>query len=254
MTRLTWDEVEKRTAEFGVDRGVFYPKNGRGYAWNGLISVKESTPDASQAMIYIDGVGHANKLLMGHFAAQIEAITYPREFEPYDGYSGEFTRQNRSPFDFCYRTMRNDGVYKLHLVYNATVEPTQRNNSSINQSVDVALFSWALSTRPEQIPYGRPSSHFVIDSSQVYPWVLEIMENRLYGDDDSSPDMPTVPELLAIFEENAIFRVISEGNGIWTVMGPDEAVEEIDAGEHLWQFDWPSVIPLTSDTYEVSSL
>jgi hypothetical protein len=252
--RLSWNNISSLTAQFGVDRGVFYPKNGRGYAWNGLVSVKESTPDASQKLIYIDGVGHQNLLLMGHFAASIDAITYPPEFEPYDGYSELVTGRSRGYFDFSYRTLRSDGTYILHLVYNAKVQPTQRNNSTINQTSDVALFSWELNTKPEQIPDCRPSSHFIIDTASVYPVVIGEIEDLLYGDDSSNPHMPTVPELLAVFEEHAIFKVIPHGDGTVTIIGPDEAVEEIDPVEHLWKLDWPSVIQVAEHTYEARSL
>lgn len=252
MTRIVWGVSEESNYEFGVDRGVFYPKNGVGYAWSGLTSVKESTVDATQSLIYVDGEGAQSQVLLGNFAATVEAISYPKEFEPYDGYDRIFSGQRRRRFDFCYRSMQKDGHYKLHLVYNATTEPTPRNNSSINQAVDTSLFSWEFTTRPEQIPGVRASSHFVIDTRSVYPAALAAIEDRLYGNDASAPDMPTVPELLAIFDQFALFRVTPHGDGTVTISGLDTAVFEVEPT--LWELDWPSVIQVDDHTYHASSL
>jgi hypothetical protein len=251
MTRLIWDDPIDRPYEFGVDRGVFYPKGGSGYAWSGLVSVQETTVDAGSQLIFIDGVGNQSHLLMGSFAAVIEAITYPQEFEPYDGYDSWLSGQRRPPFDFCYRTMQENGHYKIHLVYNAKVVPTQKNRSTINTSGDISLFSWELSTLPEVVPDARSSSHFVIDTKLVNPGVIVAIEDRLYGD-GSNPDMPSVIELLAIFEEFALFRVTPHGDGTVTITGLDTAVHEVSPT--LWELDWPSVIQIEEHTYKASSL
>lgn len=252
MTQITWGELATRNYEFGVDRGVFYPKNDIGYSWSGLVTVKDETVDAGQSLIYIDGVGVQSQLLIGSFAAVIEAITYPDEFEPYDGYSGVYSGQTRRLFDFCYRTMQAGGHYKIHLVYNALAIPTDRNNTTVNGQTDIALFSWGLNTRPEPVPGARPSAHFVIDTRQVNPGLISALEARLYGDTASQPDMPTVPELLAIFEASSIFRVTDNGDGTATISGPDTAVYMVDGTTaHL---EWPSVIQLSADTYQLKSL
>lgn len=251
MTRLTWGELDKRSFEYGVDRGVFYIKNGAGFAWQGLVSVQDMTADASQTLIYIDGFGHENQLLMGNFAATIQAMTYPDEFEPYDGYDGINSAQGRRAFDFSFRTMQDGGHYKIHLVYNALATPSEKNRSTINERIEVSLFAWDLSTRPELIPNARASSHFVIDTKYVNDGVLSAIETRLYGTDESAPDMPTVIELLDIFEEFALFKVTNHGDGTATIEGPDSAVYEVNPS--LWMIDWPSVEQVAEHTYRATS-
>jgi hypothetical protein len=252
VSKLIWDDPSKRPFEYGVDRGVFYPKRGIGHAWSGLVSVDETTKDASQSLIYIDGVGYRNHLLIGSFAASVSAMTYPDAFEAYDGYSGARSAQGRREFNFCYRTMTGSGHYKLHLVYNVLATPTDRNNSSINSTVESEAFSWDFTTRPVLISGARATSHFVIDTEQVNPGVVSAIEARLYGTSNSSPDMPTIDNLLAIFEEFAVFRVTDHGDGTVTVTGPDSAVAEISP--HLWKLEWPSVIRVSEHEYQVSSL
>lgn len=252
MTRLIWDVANDRPYEFGVDRGVFYPKGEGGYPWSGLVSVKESTIDTGQSIIFIDGVGNQNNLLLGNFAATVEAITYPREFEAYDGFDGLRMGQRRAVFDFCYRTMQENGHYKIHLVYNALATPTQANRSTLNNAPDISLFSWGFTTRPENVPDARASSHFVIDTKYVNPGVLAVIEDFLYGTVEGLPSMPSILDLLAIFEEFAVFRVTNHGDGTATVSGPDDAVHEVSPS--LWELNWPSVIQLDEHLYKASSL
>lgn len=252
MTRLTWGEVDRRHYEFGVDRGVFYPKGGIGYAWQGLTSVQDKTVGASQKYIYIDGVGHQNHLLMGNFGATISAITYPREFEPYDGYEGIFSGQPRRAFDFSYRTMQDGGHYKIHLVYNAFAVPSDRTNSTVNSDVDMSLFTWEIVTTAESIEDARDTAHFVIDTRYINPGILEALETRIYGGPDQAADMPTVDELLAMFEEYAVFKVTPHGDGTVTISGPDIAVHEVSPT--LWELDWPSVVQVDTHTYRATSL
>jgi hypothetical protein len=248
MTRLTWGD---RPYDYGVDRGVFYPKGGVGYAWNGLVSVSETSIDASQLLLYIDGVGHANQLLIGSFSANIEAITYPEEFEPFDGYADLYSAQRRRRFDFSYRVMQEDGHYKIHLVYNVLASPTERNNTSLDDTNDIGLFSWEFLTRPELVKDAKSSAHFVIDTKYVYPHVLGLIQDRLYGTEASTAAMPTVDELLNIFWDNALFRVVDNGDGTATVTGDEDSV--FNVVDDLWQLQWPSVVQLNATTYRVSS-
>lgn len=252
MTKLIWNQASERPYEYGVDRGVFYPKAGTGTAWNGLVAVNETTVDASQTLIYIDGVGHQNQMLIGSFAAVIEAITYPDEFEPFDGYSGIYSAQSRRLFDFCYRTMQANGHYKIHLVYNALATPTDRNHASFNATKEVELFSWDLTTKNVVVPGAKASSHFVVDTTQVNPGLILALEQRLYGTEASLADMPAVTELLAIFEEYAVFRVTDHGDGSFTVTGPDDVVYLTDPTTFV--LSWPSVNLISSDTYQATSL
>lgn len=252
MTKITWGDLDQRHYEFGVDRAVVYHKNGAGFPWYGLVTVREAEDTPNVELVYIDGVGHENQLSLGNFSATIEAITYPEAFERYDGYSGIQSKQSRKAFDFCYRTMQDQGHYKLHLVYNAFAAPSSVNHSSLNDNTDVSLFSWNLTTIPEVIPYARASSHFIVDSRQVNPGVLEVLEDHLYGTEESAPDMPTVLELIDIFEQFATLKVINHGDGSATIIGPDDAVYDTSLTSAI--VAWPSVIYISSDTARISSL
>lgn len=230
--RISWDDPGSKLFEAGVDRGVFYPQSGVGVPWNGLTSVKESVEGDGSVVTYIDGKRVVNQLQLGTFAADISAITYPDEMLPYDGYElPMYSGQPRSLFNLSYRSLiGNDRKstsygYRLHLIFNCLLTPSNRDNSTINEVLDNAEFEWKLSTTPVATPYNRPTSHFLIDSTTVVPAVLTAIENILYGvNGGSNAAFPTVPQLLDIFEANAIFTIVDNGDGTATITGPDDWV------------------------------
>lgn len=258
MTRLSWGDIGARLFEAGVDRGVFYPTVGPGVPWNGLLAVKESNDDNAQSIIYVDGLSYVTQVSLGTFSAELSAITYPLEFEEYDGYVDGLSNQLRKSFNLCYRSIVGNDVddtsfgYKIHLVYNVLAEPTDTAFSSLDATVEATPFMWALSTTPVVITGYRPTSHLVIDTTRAYPSSISALEDILYGTVSEVPRMPSMEEVLALFEEHAIFRVTDNLDGTGTVTGPDEAVTDI--GGDLYRLTWPSVVQIDDDVYRLSSL
>lgn len=258
--RLSWDRPGEKLYFTGVDRGVFYPQSGMGVPWNGLVSVDENSESSDQSIIYIDGEQIINQVDIGDFSATIGAFTYPDEFTPYDGYSqSRYSAQVRRQFGLSYRTFLGDDTtelgsrYLLHIVYNCLVKPSMRDNDSLNDSSDISLFSWDLKTTPVAFPYDRPTSHLYIDSATVIPEVLTAIENILYGFDGGDARLPSLSELLGIFEANALFIVLNNGDGTATVTGSDGAVYADSVDPTLWTLDYISVIQLSDVTYLASS-
>lgn len=241
MTRLVWDQGAK-PYEAGVDRGVFYPPNGPGEVWNGLVSVQESSSDANERVRYLDGLKTRSGRRPGDFAGAIEAFTYP------DSFHEHVLSQRRHPaFSLCYRVKHGDS-HQIHLVYNVLIGPTSH---IYDQDDDLAPFSWDFTTIPVNIPRGRPSAHLVIDTGQTYSAALEAIEEILYGSELVEARLPKPEELFEIFEANAILRIIDHGDGTWTAIGPDEVISMIDAT--TFQIDYPTAVYISSDTYTIHS-
>lgn len=254
MTRITWDAPGDVAYGIGVDRGVFYPKDGIGVPWNGLASVKETTDSTTQTVMYIDGQKRVNQLGLGSFAASIDAYTYPDEFLPYDGYAEPiYSGQARPLFNFVYRTQDQTGSetsYKLHLVYNCVVKPTSKDHQSVSASVNIETFTWELTTTPIAVPNSRASAHFVFDTRAVLPSILQAVEAILYGTDSTDPRFPSLDELIAIFESNSLYVIIDNGDGSWTAIGPDDAIS-VDGDEIT--LNWPWVDVIDDDTYRIKT-
>lgn len=99
-----------------------------------------------------DNIKYASLRAAEEFGLTIEAYMYPDEFAVCDGsvevgpgvYIGQ---QKRVPFGLAYRTKigsdtDSDKGYKLHLVYNATVSPSETAYETVNDSPDAITMSW----------------------------------------------------------------------------------------------------------------
>jgi hypothetical protein len=257
VVKLIWDGLDTKVVEVGVDRGVLYSKDLPGVAWSGLLSVKEVPAGFNETVIYYDGQKVESQITLGEFSATIEAVTYPTEFEEFDGYSSLLSQQNRKTFNLCYRTMLSDDVvgldkgYKLHLVYNALATPTEKTHTSLAAAANLSSFIWDISTLPNPIKGARPSAHLVIDSTVVWPGVMADLEAVLYGSASLSPNLPSIKELLAFFDTHALLKITDHGDGTFTAEGSDDIVRLIDATS--FEISWPSAIYLDSITYQVST-
>lgn len=260
MAKLEWGTPNSRLYETGVDRGVLYVDGQPGVPWNGLTSVEMSPTGGGSKSYYLDG----NKYLIAssaeEFGATINAFTYPPEFGQCDGSSSArpglvLTQQRRKSFGFSYRTLvgsesNGDLGYKIHLVYNALAEPTERSYSSVGEDVEPLGFSWTINTRPPAIPGFKRTSHIEIDSRTTDANVLALVEEALYGTDEDLARLPSFSELLEMFDAFFVFVVTDNGDGTFTISGPDEAISHL--GDIYLQFDWPTVLPVDANTYTIS--
>lgn len=238
MSKILWDG---RIHESGVSRGVIFPKGGQGIPWNGLKTVKRGSSERVETSSYIDGHKHISKVSFGNFSGVIEAFTYPEEVE-------------ETYFHLTYRTEVTNG-YKIHLVYNATLRPQQIAYNSVTNSIDPSLFSWDLNTQPVKIPEYGFSSHLIIDSRYCYPWLLESFEEYLYGGPSNVPEMPSITEVIDIFEDASILRITDHGDGTWTARameGYEHIIQMLDPT--TFEIDWESAIYISSNLYKISSL
>lgn len=210
MPRLKWSAIGERFYESGIDRGVLYLPNQVGVPWVGLVSVVESPSGGEPKAYYLDGIKYLNISSAEEFEATINAFGSPKEFSVCNGDSiiqnGLFvTGQPRKSFGLSYRTrIGNDTSgseygYKIHLVYNALAEPSNRSNNTIADSVNISTFSWRISTKPPIISGYKPTAHFVIDSRYTTFEVLAEVSDILYGSDELQPRLIEATELIDIF-------------------------------------------------------
>ncbi len=165
MARLVFDAIADRTFETGVSEGVLFPgtPNGSnaGVAWNGLTSVSDS-PDGGDANDqYADNIKYLSLRGTEQRNGTIEAFTYPDEFEPCLGnaVAGPIvvTGGNKTPFSFAYKTIygnAQDGMdygEKLHIIYNATVSPSEKQYETVNDSPEAMTFSFEFNTTPVNV-------------------------------------------------------------------------------------------------------
>lgn len=238
MTKLIWDA---KPYEAGVDQGVYFTPGGVGVAWNGLTDVKESPSEVDQLSSHIDGVRVYRRPRGEAFAGTIEAFMAPDSF-----FEDALFATRRRNFGMSYRTM-TDTSYKIHLVYNILLAPSEKSY----QYDEVDGFSWDFTTTPIPIPGAKNSAHLVIDASEAYPAAVSAVEAALYGDDSADARLPSPMELASIFEVTSILRITDNGDGTWTAEAPDDIIQMLDPT--TFQINWPSAEFISGDTYKIRS-
>ena len=263
MTKLSWDVVGERFYETGIDRGVIYLDDEDGVAWSGLTAVSESPTGGDARPFYLDGVKYLNVPSQEEYKANIQAFTYPDIFATCDGTvrvrSGLFiTQQQRKSFGFSYRTRIGNDVngsdhgYKIHIIYNALATPSQRSNKSLGESADPSDFSWDITTLAPPMPGYKRTAHVIIDSRYTNPLTMSDIENILYGTDIAPARIPTLDELIVIFDTDATLVITDNGDGTWTANGPDDIIQMLDATS--FQITSASAVFIDADSYTISSL
>lgn len=216
MAKLVWDKIGEHYFETGVKKGVLYPIESttgtypKGYAWNGLTAVTQSPSGAESNPYYADDIKYLEIRSAEDFGATIEAYTYPDEWMQCDGSASPSTgitigQQARKAFGFSYvSTIGNDvsGVdygYKIHLVYNATASPSEKNYQSINENPEPNAMSWEVATTPVNVTGYKPTAHIEIDSTKVDADKLKAFEDIIYGSETAEAKLPLPDEVIAHF-------------------------------------------------------
>lgn len=262
MARLVWDKIGDHRYETGVDRGVLYIGVQPGVPWSGLTSVSESPNGGSADPYYLDGVKYLNIPSSEEYEATVEAFTYPDEFAQCDGtaspYTGLFiTAQPRKSFGLSYRTLVGNDLeatshgYKIHIVYNALAEPSNRDFKTLSDNTDTSPFSWKITAKPPAIVGFKPTAHFVIDSRLTDPQTLAALEAILYGDSSNTARLPLPAEILNIFVTTSSFVVVDNGDGSWTATGTN--AEIVDNGDGTFVINVPNAVFVDTETYTLSS-
>lgn len=217
MSKLVWDETGKRYYETGVKQGVLYPQgtNGaytKGVAWSGLSAVTENPSGAESNPIYADDIKYIDLRSAEEFGATVEAYTYPDEFAECDG-SAEIApgvtigQQTRKAFGLSYKTILgndtefNDHGYKLHIIYNATAAPSEKNYQSVNENPEAITFSWELTTTPIAVTGYKPTASLTIDSTKTTAAKMQAIEDILYGTAQNEPRLPLPDEIITLMTE-----------------------------------------------------
>lgn len=168
---LEWDQAGHRLYQTGDKNMVLYVFNSTaeiieghstnyydGVAWNGITAITESPSGAEPTDLWADDTKYATMRSAEQFGGTIEAYTYPDEWEQCDGSvttnGVTIGQQGRKAFGLAYITTvgndteLNDHGEKLHLVYNATANPSERSYATINDSPEAITFSWEFTTTP----------------------------------------------------------------------------------------------------------
>lgn len=300
MPRLTWDQTGTRRYEGGVDRGVLYLPDGSGVPWSGLTSIEEDMSDIGVTSYYYEGIKYLDSRSSGNFSATLNAITYPPEFDKFDGFDdldgGMFfdNQDVRDRFGLSYRSLIGNDVegmeygYKIHVAYNLTATPDNRERTTLSDEQNPSEFTWQLTSIPEVVPGFRPTAHVVFDTTLLNRYLIRDIEDILYGTgvvidggtprspgfgllDGGRPNtagfdvvdggttdavqndarLPSLLELSNFVKEWNLITVTDNGDGTWTATGPDEFIYMLDSS--TFRIDGINATFIDEETYEIST-
>lgn len=213
---LEWDQQEVREYETGTAKGVLY-LDGKGVAWSGLTSVKQSPDGAEPNDFYADNIKYLSIESAENFKGTIEAYTYPDEFSECDGSKAfapgvKIGQQRRRSFGLVYSTIVGNAELgidygeKLHIIYNAKVSPSERAYTTVNDSPEPLNLSWAFSTTPavSKLEGVRPTSYICIELHKLGKDVKKALLDKLYGTEGAQATLPPIDELLEIVKKTEI--------------------------------------------------
>jgi hypothetical protein len=258
---IVWDKVTERTYEAGLDRGVLYLPDGSGVAWNGLVSV-DQTHEHDETGVYYDGVKVSEIVSLGEFKGSLTAYTYPDEFSALVGYSTincgvSLGEQQPQRFSISYRTMIGDSAsgldaYKIHIIYNLMASPGNVSYKTLSNQGGIDALTWNLTSLAEEVEGYRPTAEIVIDSRHTDVWLLEEIEEMLYGGEFTEPNLPSINEVILYIENWFRFKVIA-GDGLWTAYESREGMIEVTP-DGLITIDVDSAVYISSYEYSIGDL
>lgn len=218
MSKLVWDQLGERLYETGVEQCAIYPMTGSEYgageAWNGLTAVNESPSGAEVTPIYANDKKYAELVSAEELGGTIEAYTYPDGFAECNGEKTiakgvKAGQQTRKPFGMVYKSLIGNDTegtkygYKLNIIYNARVSPSEKANNTVNDSPEAATMSWEFTTTPIAIEGYDASSKLTIDSTDADEAKLKSLEDILYGSESEEPRLPMPDEIITLMGEVA---------------------------------------------------
>ena len=214
MTAIEWDKSGEHNYETGVDHGVLYVYDRttksykKGVAWNGLTKVSMSPEGAEANAQYADNIKYLNLISAEELKFTIEAFTFPDEFGECDGTANLATgvtigQQDRATFGFCYRSkvgndQNSEQGHKIHVVYNATAAPSEREFATVSDSPEAIAFSWECSTTPVGVKNHKPTAELTIDTTKLESEKLTKLMNKLYGTASDEPTLLLPDEIAAL--------------------------------------------------------
>ena len=206
MSKLVWDEASKRMYQTGVSDGVFYKQatDGtypKGVAWNGLTQYTESPSGADETKLYADNIKYLSIRAAEDLGATIACYDAPDEFLDVDGTTELITgvrvhQQVRKSFGFVCKTIvgndvdDNDFSYKIHILYNCSVSPSERGYATVNESPEAITLSYTVSTTPIKMPNGAKASALITIDAWKFTTTeqkaaLKALEDVLFGADNT---------------------------------------------------------------------
>lgn len=199
--KLKWDEVGKRLYETGIQNVALFVMGNEGkykdgVAWSGVTEISKSPSGAEETALYADNMKYLSLRSVEELGGSITAYDSPDEFDVCDGcaeLAPGLTIRQQSRVNFAIAYINNIGNdtegdsygERLNVIYNMSAAPSERTNTTINDSPEASELSWEYSTTaiPVNIPglKLKATSLLEIESLTADPETFQLVKDTLFG-------------------------------------------------------------------------
>ena len=213
MAELKWDEIGTKRFRHGVSKVVLFlydstTQKWLGHAWSGVTNVTQSPDGGDAEDYYADNILYASLRGMENLTGSIEAFDYPDEFEPCIG-GVELTpgitikQQPKKVFCLAYREevgndMNAEASYDIHVIYNCTANAAELSHDTMEESPNLEPMSFDYDSNPVNVTGHKPTSALVIHSATVPSAKMTLIENKIYGTENSNSELLLPDALLSL--------------------------------------------------------
>lgn len=198
---LKWDEVGKRFYETGVQNVTLFTMNNEGkynpgVAWNGVTEITKSPSGAEETALYADNMKYLSLRSVEELGGSITAYDSPDEFDACDGsatLAPGVTIRQQARINFAVAYINNIGNdtegdsygERLNIIYNMSAAPSERTNTTINDSPEAGELSWEYSTTGINVTIPgmklKATSLLEVESLTADPEAYQLLKDTLFG-------------------------------------------------------------------------
>lgn len=256
MARIKWDvQTGERRYEYGVDRGLVFFRNGNVVPWNGLTQVVLKKTTDLVTPVHYEGRRFDLVDKRPEISATVSAVTYPEEIELATGFDENeqgvlLDEQPLEYFTLSYRTMAEDGNYKVNVLFDCKAVPIDTTHSTVQSVITPYTFGWEVQATPRLVA-GKLTSRAVLDTRTMPISAVKAAEDILYGTPTSIPNLHGFMQFLESSEIGYMTHTVTDhGNGTWSIDTSDYYVSFTGG---MFSIDDVDATYLDEYTYEVQS-
>lgn len=236
MAVMAFDQAGKRYFHTGVSQLALFVSAGAGdkapekadgmdaqslyqvgVPWDGITNASDSPSGGDETELWADNIKYGSMRAAEKSGGSIECYQFPQEFWPCNGAIIKngvvIGQQSRKKFAFAYKSRvgndQSDDVGEiLYLVWNASTNPSEHQNQTVNDSPDAGTFSFEYSsdsvayTKPEFADELKPCSTMQINTATLDGGKDNEKYKKLcgiiYGTTTTEPQMPSPDDVLTI--------------------------------------------------------
>lgn len=230
----------------GVDRGFIFFDQQPGTPWIGITALEEQEDGYRLEEYYVDGKKVGHRHIAGNYTAAVAS---------YDDPFGDAIFEDQL-FGITYREtfmMGAEEHYRLHIVHAVSIVKESFSRATVNATATPDTHKWTMASIDIPLSDEVNGSHLILDSTEIYPWVLRDIEAILYGYPDGGARIPSIDEIYDVFATMNLV-IIDHGDGTWSAVGHDVMVAMLDPTEFMISSPTVEMVEGEQYTYDVESL